>query len=63
MKKIMLKKPQRKEILTSLMVIGGFYAIAYYSTGSVAIGIVWSAISILAGAIGIVAMKVFGTTY
>ena len=61
MKKVMLKKPKGKEILSAVMIAGGIYYADYAVTGSVALGFVWLAISALAGGLGIVAMKVYGT--
>jgi hypothetical protein len=61
MKKVMLKRPKGKEMLSAVMISGGIYYAAYATTGSVALGFVWLAIAALAGCLGIVAMKVYGT--
>ena len=61
MKKVMLKRPKGKEILSAVMITGGIFYLACTVTGSVALGFVWLAIAALAGGLGIVAMKVYGT--
>lgn len=61
MKKVMLKKPQVKEYLIGTILLGGIYYLAYSTTNSHAIGAIWVAIAALTGALGILAMKVFGT--
>ena len=61
MKKVMLKRPKGKEILSATIISGGVYYSAYAATGSMALGFVWLAIAALSGCIGILAMKVYGT--